>query len=170
VSVSGIKWGKVSKERELKVFRGINSINMDGKWRIAIPMRYRQCLLDDTEGRLILTIDTEQRCLLVYPLPTWEQIEQEITKLPSFHPATRRIQRLLMGHATELTMDTHGRILLPQLLREYADLDKKVILLGQGNKFEIWSDEHWQQSREKWLSHELIKENELPEELKAISL
>jgi MraZ protein len=152
------------------MFRGINSINVDTKGRVAIPMRYRQRLIDDVQGQLILTIDTEQRCLLVYPLSTWEEIEQKISALPSFHPATRRIQRLLIGHATELALDSHGRILLPPLLRDYAGIEKQIVLVGQGNKFEIWNAELWQQRRDDWLNEELVKEGEIPEELKSISL
>jgi MraZ protein len=152
------------------MFRGINSINVDQKGRIAIPMRYRQSLLDKAHGQLIITIDTEQRCLLLFPLPAWEEIEQKIAKLSSFSPATRRIQRLLIGHATELTLDGNGRILLPPLLREYANIQKKLILVGQGHKFEIWDHDQWQQQRDHWLNSELVKAGEIPEELKDIAL
>jgi len=152
------------------MFRGINSINVDQKGRIAIPMRYRQSMLDKAHGQLVITIDTEQRCLLLFPLPAWEEIEQKIAKLPSFSPATRRIQRLLIGHATELALDGNGRILLPPLLREYANIQKKLILVGQGHKFEIWDHDQWQQQRDHWLNSELVKDGEIPEELKNIAL
>ncbi|MGD9108032.1 MAG: division/cell wall cluster transcriptional repressor MraZ [Gammaproteobacteria bacterium] len=152
------------------MFRGINSINVDQKGRIAIPVRYRQTLLEKAQGQMIITIDTEQRCLLLFPLTIWEEIEQKIAKLPSFSPATRRIQRLLIGHATELALDSHGRILLPPLLRKYANIQKKLMLVGQGNKFELWNNEQWQQQRDHWLNSELVKEGEIPEELKDIAL
>ncbi len=152
------------------MFRGINAINVDTKGRLAMPMRYRQQLAEDAESQVILTIDTEQRCLLLYPFPIWEEIEKKIAALPSFQPATRRIQRLLIGHATELSLDSHGRILLPPLLRDYAYIDKRVMLLGQGNKFELWDEKTWEQSRDAWLSEGLINKDELPEELKLISL
>lgn len=152
------------------MFRGINAINIDAKGRLAIPARYRQGLIDNGAGELILTIDTEQPCLLMYPLPVWEKIEAEISKLPSFHPITRRIQRLLIGHATETSLDSHSRILLPSLLREYAHLDKQVILLGQGHKFEIWGEAMWRSRRDEWLKTGLINEENLPEELRSISL
>lgn len=152
------------------MFRGINAINIDTKGRMAMPMRYRQALDEGASGDVIITIDTEQHCLLLYPLPVWEEIEKKIAALPSFQAATRRIQRLLIGHATEVSLDHHGRILLPPLLREYAHLDKHVMLLGQGNKFEIWDEKLWQQSRDEWLSAGLLSEDQVPEELKSISL
>lgn len=152
------------------MFRGINAINVDTKGRMAMPARYRQQLADDAQSQIILTIDTEQRCLLLYPLPFWEEIEKKVAALPSFQPATRRIQRLLIGHATELSLDSHGRILLPPLLREYAHIDKNVMLLGQGNKFEIWDEKTWKSSRDEWLNAGLLEKEEVPEELKSISL
>jgi MraZ protein len=153
------------------MFRGIQEINVDPKGRIAIPVRYRAVLLDQAKGQLVLTIDTEQRCLLMYPLPTWEKIEEKISELPSFHPVTRRIQRLLIGHATEVEFDKTGRILLPPLLREYAGVSNNVVLVGQGHKFEIWAGEQWRASRESWLVKESTEgEGGLPDELRSISL
>ena len=152
------------------MFRGIQEINVDSKGRIVIPMRFRSILLDIAKERLILTIDTEQRCLLMYPLPTWEEIEKKIAELPSFHPATRRIQRLLIGHATEAELDKNGRILLSSLLREYAGIKNCVVLVGQGRKFEIWDGENWRTNRDRWLVTESAEENGMPDELSSISL
>ncbi|MBN1684846.1 MAG: division/cell wall cluster transcriptional repressor MraZ [Gammaproteobacteria bacterium] len=152
------------------MFRGINVINLDPKGRIAIPTRYRPILVEKFGNRVVVTIDTEQRCLLLYPYSEWEAIEKKVANLSSFHPMTRRIQRLLIGHATELNLDSHGRILLPPLLRDYANIDKRVVMIGQSNKFEMWSEEKWEKSREVWLAQEPVKENELPEELRTISL
>lgn len=152
------------------MFRGINAINIDAKGRIAVPARYRQELEGNCKGQLILTIDTEQSCLLLYPLPTWEKIEFEISKLPSFHPATRRIQRLLIGYATEVSLDSHSRILIAPLLREYAKLNKQAILLGQGNKIEIWDETLWKNCCQTWLENGLLNKEDLPEELRLISL
>lgn len=152
------------------MFRGIQEVNVDLKGRIAIPVRYRSVLLVEAKGQVVLTIDTEQRCLLMYPLPVWEEIEEKITQLPSFHPATRRIQRLLIGHATEIELDKHGRILLPALLREYADIKNTLVLVGQGHKFEIWDGDHWRSSRDGWLTTESTEEGGVPDELRSISL
>lgn len=150
------------------MFRGITAINLDSKGRLAMPMRYRHDLLEQCEGQLVLTIDTEASCLLLYPLAEWEHIEQKIQALPSFNAAARRIQRLLIGHATEIEMDTQGRLLLPSLLRDYATLDKRVMLVGQGKKFELWDEQVWQAHRETWLAEDT--HTELPDDVKQLSL
>lgn len=154
------------------VFRGINGINIDAKGRIVMPTRYRERLQLDSQSSVVLTIDTEERCLLMYPLPEWEEIERKLAALPSFNPAARRIQRLLIGHATDVEMDGQGRILLPTLLREYAGLKKEMVLVGQGKKFELWDEAHWEKSRGRWLDEEsnASSSSALPEEVKSISL
>jgi len=165
VEKSGKKWVKVGD----LMFRGINAVNLDLKGRLSIPVRYRGQLQEDACGKLIITIDTEERCLLLYPLPTWEEIERKISALSSFDQRTRRIQRLLIGHASEEELDGNGRILLPPLLREYASLQKEVILVGQGKKIEIWNSKTWQSGREEWMDGKLNNED-LPEELRSLSL
>jgi len=153
------------------VFRGINGINIDAKGRIAMPTRYRERLLMDNQLSVVLTIDTEEKCLLLYPLREWEEIERKLAGLPSFNAAARRIQRLLIGHATDVELDSQGRILLPPLLRDYAGLDKHAVLVGQGKKFEIWDAAHWEKSRNAWLEEESnVDSSDLPDEVKSISL
>jgi len=134
------------------VFRGINSVNLDSKGRIAMPKKYRADALGASDGKMVVTIDTDAPCLLMYTIDEWERIESKLQQLPSFNPAARRIQRLLIGHATEVDMDAQGRILLPGLLREHAKLQKSVMLVGQGNKFELWDQAAWEAERESWLS------------------
>lgn len=151
------------------MFRGVNGINIDVKGRIVVPTRYRE-RLQESRSCIVLTIDTEEKCLLLYPLIAWEEIESKLAQLPSFNPAARRIQRLLIGHATEVELDNHGRILLPPLLREYAGLSKHAMLVGQGKKFELWDDAHWQERRSQWLSEELNSDSVLPDEVKKLSL
>lgn len=138
---------------------------MDSKGRVAIPARYR-----DSEGlaRMVLTIDTQETCLLLYPEEKWQVIEDNLQKLPGFNASARRIQRLLIGHATDVEPDGNGRLLIPPLLRDYAKLEKKVVMIGQGNKFEIWDDDLWQEKRKLWLIEEA--EEGLPEELNTFSL
>ncbi len=165
----GSLWG--SLEENNAMFRGINGVNVDAKGRIVMPTRYRDLLQMNSQSTVILTIDTEERCLLLYPLPEWEEIEKRLAALPSFNPAARRIQRLLMGHAADVEMDGHGRVLLPPLLREYAGLNKRAVLIGQGKKFELWDETHWDESRERWLKEESnSSESALPEQVKSISL
>ncbi|MGB6977548.1 MAG: division/cell wall cluster transcriptional repressor MraZ [Gammaproteobacteria bacterium] len=152
------------------MFRGISAVNLDAKGRMAVPSRYRVQIEKEANSQLIVTIDTEHRCLLLYPLPEWELIERKIEALPSFNPTARRIQRLLIGHATEVELDNNGRILLPPLLREYAAIDKRVMLVGQGKKFEIWDEGQWQGGRDQWLAQAPLLGTDLPEELKSLSL
>jgi MraZ protein len=152
------------------MFRGANLVQLDAKGRLTLPTRYRTQLLSNAETNLIVTINTEEACLLLYPLREWEVIEKKIQALPSFHKATRRIQRLLIGHATDVELDGSGRFLLPPLLREYANLDKQVMLIGQGKKFEIWSEALWSNQREQWLAEEKDKSEPLPAELESLSL
>ncbi len=152
------------------MFRGVNSIALDAKGRLAIPTRYRDRLLERCEGQLVITVDRDH-CLLAYPLPEWEAIERKLVRLPSLNKQARRLQRLLIGHATEVQLDNSGRILLPGPLREFADLDKHVVLIGQGNKFELWNEQIWTERRDRWLAEEEAGgEGGLPSELESLSL
>jgi MraZ protein len=151
------------------MFRGINPINLDAKGRMAIPSRYREQLNVHCAGQMVATIDTESRCLLLYPIHEWEEIQQKIEALPSYDKNARRIQRLLLGHATDVDMDANGRLLLSAPLREYAQLGKKIVLLGQGKKFEVWSEELWNQTRDEYLQQS-DDEIELPVDLQSLSL
>lgn len=146
------------------LFRGINAINLDPKGRMALPTRYREHLEENNQW--VVTIDTESPCLLLYPLHEWEIIEKKLESLPSFNPAARRIQRLLMGHATDVELDANGRFVLPPVLRDYAKLEKQVMLVGQGRKFEIWDAQQWNDGRTNWLA----EETDLPAELQSLAL
>jgi MraZ protein len=136
------------------MFRGINSATLDGKGRMALPSRFRESLTVASEGKVVVTIDTGERCLLLYPLFEWEIVQRKLESLPNIVENARRLQRLLIGHATDIDMDAQGRCLLPAMLREFAHLEKKLVLVGQGNKLEIWSADHWDARRNEWLSDE----------------
>ena len=132
------------------MFRGVTILSLDTKGRIAIPARYRPELAESCEGHLVVTVDKDQ-CLLIYPLPEWEDVEHKLLKLPSFNEQVRTLQRLLIGHATEVDMDGSGRVLVPPPLRKYAGLDKQVVMIGQGNKFELWDESTWNDRCGEWL-------------------
>ena len=151
------------------MFRGVTNINLDAKGRMAMPTRYRERLAEHCGGQMVVTIDTEEHCLLIYPIEEWEVIQRKIEALPSFNPAARRIQRLLIGHATDIEIDGSGRLLLTQPLRDYAQLDKKAVLLGQGKKFELWSEDLWMQRRDAYIDDKGSSEG-LPDELQTLSL
>ena len=149
-------------------FRGINNLTLDAKGRMAMPSRYRDRLLEACGGKLVITVDRDH-CLLVYPLPEWDIIESKLTALPSLNEQTRVLQRLLIGYATECELDSQGRILLPGMLREFAALDKKIVLIGQGKKFEIWDEASWNENQQQWL--ETVQgDDELPAALEDLSL
>jgi MraZ protein len=118
---------------------------------------------------LVVTIDTNHRCLLLYPLAEWEQIERQIESLSSFDPMSQRVKHLLIGHANDIDLDSSGRILLPQEVRQYAQLEKHVCLIGQGKKLEIWDQASWTEQRDHWLT-ENSTEGELPEKLRTLAL
>jgi transcriptional regulator MraZ len=151
------------------VFRGVQHINMDAKGRLAMPARQREPLLNQCAGQIVVTIDTQSSCLAIYPLPEWERIEADIQSLPALKPAVKRFQRLMLGYATDLELDGNGRMLLPQSLREYAQLDKKLVLVGQGNKLELWSEALWMAERDQALQ-DSGPDAELPEELMSLTL
>ena len=147
------------------MFRGVNHITMDAKGRLALPARIREKLSDQCQGQIVVTVDTQSRCLLVYPMPVWETIEQQIQELPSMNQAVRRFQRLVIGYATDLEFDSAGRVLLPPALREYAGLEKKLVLVGQGKKMELWDEASWQAEIE-----QSKEDTSVPDELMSIVL
>ncbi len=149
------------------MFRGVQHINLDAKGRLSVPARQRESLLDISAGSIVVSIDTQSSCLVLYPLREWERIERDIQNLPTLNPAIRRFQRLVLGYASDLDLDSNGRILLPGALREYAHLEKRVVLVGQGNKLELWSESLWEAECEAALAAE---EDDLPAELMELKL
>jgi MraZ protein len=150
------------------MFRGANKLTLDTKGRLVMPTRYRERLEERCGGKLVVTVDHDQ-CLLVYPMPDWEEIERKLMKLPSFDPRARRLQRLMVGHATELDLDAQGRVLLPSNLREFASLTRDAVLIGQGLRFELWDEEKWNQRRDEWLASE-ESATDLSADLETLSL
>lgn len=150
------------------MFRGLNQVNLDSKGRVSLPAKFRTLLAH--EPSVVLTIDTQEKCLLLYPLTEWSGIEKKISSLPSLNPTARKLQRLLIGHATEIQIDSQGRMLLPSPLRDYAELTKQVVILGQGNKCELWDEAKWQERRASWINEGVASLEDLPEEVKNISL
>lgn len=99
-----------------------------------MPSRHRDALQAQCDGRLTLTRHPDG-CLLVYPRPTWEVRREQIAALPY---SARGLQRLLLGNATDVDLDSAGRILVPTELRDAAALERDVMLLGMGAHFEMW--------------------------------
>ncbi|NOZ37250.1 MAG: division/cell wall cluster transcriptional repressor MraZ [Gammaproteobacteria bacterium] len=150
------------------MLRGINTLNLDAKGRMAIPSRYRERLLSQSEGQVVVTRDVRDPCLLLYPLPDWEVLERDLKELKNVDPETRRYQRILIGHAADLEMDGNGRILLPPNLRKVVGLDKHIALVGQANKFEIWDEQIWNKQCEEMLASN--SSHQPSEQLESLSL
>src|SRR5512139_2887591 len=130
------------------MFQGATQFNLDGKGRLTIPTRYRDMLLAHCAGQLVLTADADG-CLLLDPQPEWQPIREKLMKLSSFDPRTRALQRFLVGYAEDVVMEAAGRVLAPAPLRDFAKLDKRLMLVGQRNKFELWDESRWQALHEK---------------------
>ena len=142
-SDGGDETGPVDGNGRATVFRGISELILDAKGRLAIPARHRDGLASGSDGRLVITAD-RGGCLLIYPLAAWEPIQSRLMELSSFDDNIRSLQRLLVGHADDVDIDAAGRILVPPALRRYAGLDKRVMLVGQGQKLELWDEGKWQ--------------------------
>jgi len=127
-----------------RVFRGVAQLNLDSKGRLAVPARHRDTLLERCAGHLVITADAD-RCLLLYPLADWEIIQQKLEGLSNLDPRVRELQRRLIGFAVDVDMDGAGRVLISPELRRFAQLEKSVVLVGQGRKFELWNEERWSQ-------------------------
>ena len=144
------------------MLNGVSKLNLDAKGRLAIPSRYRERLMRDCAGRLVVTLDPERR-MVIYPYNEWIEVEAKLVKLP-ISKAAVRLKRLILGHAEECDMDKNGRINLPSYLRDKNNLAKQIVLVGIGNKFEVWNEENWD---DEWDDEE---ELELTAELEALSL
>jgi MraZ protein len=144
------------------VLNGVTKLNLDVKGRLAIPSRYRERLLEDCAGRLIITLDQDRR-MVIYPNNEWKEIEAKLVALPSTKAAVK-LKRLILGHASDCDMDKNGRINLPSYLREKTGLNKQIVLVGIGNKFEVWNEENWDRE---WEDDDDL---DLSEELESLSL
>ncbi|GAB4169388.1 MAG: division/cell wall cluster transcriptional repressor MraZ [Wenzhouxiangellaceae bacterium] len=130
------------------MFFGETSITLDAKGRMALPVRYRDALEKACDNRLVVTYSAfDPGCLWLYPEPEWERVRDQVMQLSTFNPAHRSLQRRLVGSATQVEPDSNGRLLLPQTLRQVAGLEKKVVLMGMGGRFEIWNENVLSQRR-----------------------
>ncbi len=147
------------------MYLGSHAIAMDAKGRLAIPARVRDELVAECGGRLVITAHHEENCLLVYPEPQWQQLMPKIEALPNTNRRARRMQRLLLGYATPLEMDGSGRVLLSPTLRDYAGLEKELMLVGLGRKLELWSAQRWSS-----VVVDASEDDELPEEALSLNI
>jgi len=152
------------------MFRGTSAISLDSKNRITIPTRYREELFADCQGKMVCTVDIQHPCLLLYPLPEWEEIELKLCSLSSMNPQERLLQQVLLGNASDCEIDKSGRLLINGPLRQHAALEKSIMLVGQLKKFEIWSESAWQGQMQQGIAKIQSGEIELTERLLELSL
>ena len=125
------------------MFRGRSIHTLDAKGRIRIPTRFRDILKTRYDDRFVIT--NLDRCLIAYPLPEWETIEEKLGSLSLVRQDVKAFQRFFISGATECSFDKQGRVLIPQTLREHASLEREVVLAGMLRSFEIWSKDYWDQ-------------------------
>ncbi len=152
------------------MFKGFSTISIDDKGRLAIPARHRDQLSTEESSALVLTLNPWDRCLWLYPSSEWEVIEDKLQGLSDFDRESRRTKQIILGYATDCSLDGQGRVLLPNELRKFALLDKRVAFLGQGNKFEIWDDDIWSAQRDEWLDGVNNRDGSGPTVLNTLSL
>ncbi|MBN8441446.1 MAG: division/cell wall cluster transcriptional repressor MraZ [Thauera sp.] len=132
------------------MFQGAVALSLDAKGRLAIPARHRDALAVQ-DGQVLITAHPH-RCLLVYPVPAWIPIRDQVLALPSLDARAAMLKRLLVGYAQDEALDASGRVLIAPSLRQFAQLEKQVWLVGQGSHFELWSDARWQEQQEQMLA------------------
>ena len=129
------------------MFQGAAALSLDAKGRLAIPSRHRDALAKLAGSTLVLTAHPH-RCLLIYPAPAWDPIRAKVLAGSSLEQHSALLKRLLVGFARDEEMDSAGRVLIAPELRNFAQLEKQVHLVGQGDHFELWSDAGWQKQQE----------------------
>jgi MraZ protein len=147
------------------MYRGVTLLNIDGKSRAAVPTKYREVLMAESSGSIVITAHPHG-CLLIYPRTAWEPIQQKIMQLSSFDKKSSKFQRLLVGYAEDVSIDASGRFLISSELRSYSNIEKLAMLVGQGSHFELWSEDSWAQQVQD-ISGE---DDSLPDELGGFSL
>ncbi len=151
------------------MFFGVNTLNMDAKGRMAVPVKYRKSLGADDASSVFVTVNPRERCLWLFPENEWQDIVYKVTKLPSSRQNTN-FRRMLLGYTNQLNLDSQGRILLHSNLREWAGLSKRVAFVGQGQKFEIWDADVWHVNCEQWFDDNNQADGEMSPELASLAL
>lgn len=123
------------------MFKGEYSHSVDAKGRIIMPAKFREIL-----GEMFVVTKGLDGCLFVYPNDEWENIENKFREIPLTTKDARKFSRFFFAGAADCEVDKQGRVLIPAVLREFAGLNKEVVLVGVLNRIEIWSKERWQEN------------------------
>ena len=130
------------QNQKVVVFQGETAITIDDKGRLAIPTSYRDLVARECGNRLVITYNPfESGCLYLYPLPVWERVRDQVNALPRTKSVSRNLQLKLVGAATFVEPDGNGRIGLPASHRNAIGVEKRAVLVGMGDKFELWSEQ-----------------------------
>ena len=132
------------------MFQGETAITIDDKGRLAIPTAYRDIVARECGNRLVITYNPfESGCLYLYPQPVWERVRDQVNALPRTKKNSLLLQLKLVGAAAFAEPDGSGRISIPASQRGAVGIEKKAVLLGMGDKFELWSEQaHHEQIRQ----------------------
>ena len=152
---------------------GYNLVAIDTKGRISLPSKYRESLKDFEASKIIITRDPQYPSLKLYPKKTWDYISSNLISLQTLDPIVRKLQWTILGNASVINFDLNNRMnaLISSDLREYAELnnEKKVVLIGMGDKFEIWNSEIWDARQTSSALSSEILEIVLPDSVKNLS-
>jgi MraZ protein len=124
------------------MFQGETAITIDDKGRLAIPTSHRDAVARECGNKLVITYSPfESGCLYIYPQPTWERLRDQVNALPRAKSVSRNLQLKLVGAASFVEPDGNGRISVPASHRAAVGIEKRAVLLGMGDKFELWSEQ-----------------------------
>jgi MraZ protein len=141
------------------MFRGRSIHLIDSKGRVSIPPRFRDLLKTNGDPRLVLT--NLEYCLAAYPYKDWEELEAKLSQLSQVDGDIRSFKRFFVSGACECNLDSQGRILIPPTLRDYAHLDKEIILAGQLKYFEVWDKTKFEEELTKSIKNLSVLEDKL---------
>ena len=148
------------------MFQGETAITIDDKGRLAVPTAHRDVVARECGNQLVLTYNPfESGSLYIYPQAIWERVRDQVNKLPKAKKVNRNLQLKLVGAATSVELDGNGRITIPASHRSAVGIEKKAVLLGMGDKFELWSEQaHHAQIRQ------TVSDDDLSDELLDLQL
>ena len=142
------------------MFRGRYEHTVTNNGRVSIPSRFRE-VCRDKYGEETFVITNFDKCLVAYPMKEWNEIENKVSELPQFRQDVTAFMRYLMGGAVDCPIDSQGRVLIPQSLRNHANINKEVVMIGMLKKIEIWAKETWDEQESKSSYEQFKKSREI---------
>ena len=134
------------------MYRGIANITLDERGRIAIPKMHREQLLERSGGKVVVTISHLDLCLNVFAERDFDDVAEKLTSGDDNGVEMRRHKRMVIGYATDVELDGNARLVIPARLRNYAQIGKKAVVVGQDGNLEVWSKQAWDESEDVWIA------------------